>query len=71
MTDYQSRAHTTRSRRQAAGQYAKPTQAQAQAFALLLHFGADTLDKAQLAALATHPYLTFSQREKYSALAAK
>lgn len=71
MNTYQQKAHDTKARRQAAGKYARPTAAQVQAFALMMHFGAATLDKAQLLALATHPYLTAFQRQKFGALAAK
>lgn len=67
-TEYQQRAEQTRSRRQAAGMYRRPTQAQDAAYRRLIARGGwknVTIDDAVL--LATHPWLTCSQRDGFAA----
>lgn len=71
MNTYQAKAHATRSRRQAAGLYKRPNQAQKAAYAKLVSRGGEVnLTQADAAALAAHPWLTASQRSHYADLAA-
>lgn len=66
-TEYQQRAEQTRSRRQAAGRYARPTQAQDAAYRrLIARDGWRNVTDADAALLATHPWLTCSQREQFA-----
>lgn len=67
---YRQRAAATRSRRQAAGRYARPTKAQAAAFAKSMQRdGRKSLSVEEMSLLALHPYLTCGQRAEYAALA--
>lgn len=67
--DYQRRAANTKARRQAAGRYARPTKAQAEAFKKSMQRGGrNLLTVEELAELATHPHLLPSQRGEYAAM---
>lgn len=66
---YRQRAAATKARRQAAGRYARPTKAQAAAFATSMkRDGRKLLTTDELAQLATHPYLLPSQKAEYAAM---
>ncbi len=67
LTYYRNAAQATRNRRQAAGRYTRPTQAQVDAFAhLMQRDGRKSLTKAECDALATHPHLTVGQRQEFA-----
>lgn len=69
--DFQRRAANTRSRRQAAGRYARPTKAQQAAFAKTMQRdGRKSLSVEEMGLLATHPYLAASQRAEYATMMA-
>lgn len=69
---YRQRAAATRSRRQAAGRYAKPTKAQIAAFAKSLERdGRKRLTADECDLLSAHPYLLPSQRAEYATMAAE
>lgn len=67
---YRQRAAATKARRQAAGRYNRPTQAQAAAFAKTMQRdGRKSLTIEELGLLALHPYLTVGQRSEYAQMA--
>lgn len=67
---YQHKAHATRSRRQAAGCYNRPTGEQKAVYAKLTQRnGRATLTAGDCGLLATHPYLTASQRAEFAQMA--
>lgn len=68
-TEYQLRAQQTRSRRQAKGCYAKPTQFQKDAYRKMITQGYKAMTAQDWAQMATHPHMTHSQRREYLALA--
>lgn len=68
-TQYQSKAQATRQRRQAAGCYARPTQAQDAAFRRYIS-PRETMQAGDAQELALHPWLSGSQRSYFAALAA-
>lgn len=66
----QQRALNTRSRRQAAGRYARPSKAQEAAFKKsLARDGRKNLTIEEMGLLATHPHLTAAQRGEFAAMA--
>jgi hypothetical protein len=69
LNDYQSRAHTTKARRQAAGYYA--TAAHLAAGRKMINQGVTALSKDELETLSTHPHMTSAQKVYFAALAAK
>jgi hypothetical protein len=68
-TVYQQKAQATRARRQAKGLYRKPTEAQRNAFIMMMQMGGAHLSKEELTLLSTHPYLTAGQRQGFAAMA--
>lgn len=67
---YEIKARATRARRQAAGRYTRPTQAQQAAYAKLVQRdGRQNLTVEEMGLLATHPHLAFSQRSEFAAMA--
>lgn len=69
-TDYQLRGEQTRSRRQAAGRYARPSKEQAAAYSKMMQRGGrQRLTIEEMGLLATHPYLTEGQRGEFASMA--
>lgn len=65
LASYRTTATATRQRRQAAGKYAKPTAAQDAAFRRYIS-PREELQAGDAALLATHPWLTVSQRAEFA-----
>lgn len=70
LTFYRQRAQATKARRQAAGRYARPTKAQAEAFKKSMQRGGrKSLTVEEMGLLALHPYLTVGQRAEFASMA--
>lgn len=71
-TEYQQRAEQTQARRRAKGMYRRPTEAQDQAYRrLIARDGWRNVTTADAALLATHPWLTESQRQSFASRVAQ
>lgn len=70
MAFYRQRAQATKARRQAAGRYNRPSIAQEAAFKKsIARDGRKNLTVEEMSLLATHPYLTNTQRAEYATMA--